>query len=115
MVDPTMAETRRSTLAVANGNVVGFATIRKCRTGYKIGPLFADDTAIAESLLGAVCADVPSGSEISLDVPLPNQNAVQLAERIGLKPSFETARMYRGDIPDLPLERMFGITTFELG
>ncbi len=114
-VDPTMAETRRSTLAVANGNVVGFATIRKCRTGYKIGPLFADDTAIAESLLGAVCADVPSGSEISLDVPLPNQNAVQLAERIGLKPSFETARMYRGDIPDLPLERMFGITTFELG
>ena len=94
---------------------MGFATIRKCRTGYKSGQLFVDDSTIGESLLGAVCASVPSGSEISLDVPLPNQNAAQLAERIGLKPSFETARMYRGDLPELPLERMFGITTFELG
>ena len=33
----------------------------------------------------------------------------------GLTPVFETARMYRGPAPALPLERIFGITTFELG
>ncbi len=28
---------------------------------------------------------------------------------------FETARMYTGTAPELPLDRMFGITSFELG
>jgi hypothetical protein len=28
---------------------------------------------------------------------------------------FETARMYTGGDPGLPLERIYGITTFELG
>jgi hypothetical protein len=32
-----------------------------------------------------------------------------------LAPSFETARMYRGPAPDLPLAQIFGIGTFELG
>jgi hypothetical protein len=38
-----------------------------------------------------------------------------LFERYGLKPVFETARMYRGPVPVLPLDRIYGITTFELG
>jgi hypothetical protein len=32
-----------------------------------------------------------------------------------LYPVFETARMYRGRVPDLSLARTYGITTFELG
>jgi hypothetical protein len=40
---------------------------------------------------------------------------MELATRYGLVPVFETARMYRGNAPDLPLRRMYGITTFELG
>jgi len=28
---------------------------------------------------------------------------------------FETARMYTGAAPQLPLRRLFGVTTFELG
>jgi hypothetical protein len=42
-------------------------------------------------------------------------SAVRLAERCQLQPAFETARMYRGPAPQLPLDRTFGITTFELG
>ena len=34
---------------------------------------------------------------------------------LGLAPVFETARMYTGAIPPLRLERVFGVTTFELG
>jgi hypothetical protein len=29
--------------------------------------------------------------------------------------AFETARMYIGRAPDLPMRRVFGVTTFELG
>ena len=32
-----------------------------------------------------------------------------------LAPVFETARMYTGAVPRLRLERVFGVTTFELG
>jgi hypothetical protein len=28
---------------------------------------------------------------------------------------FETVRMYRGKAPQLPLARLFGVTSFELG
>jgi len=38
-----------------------------------------------------------------------------LARGLGLTPVFETARMYTGAIPPLRLERVFGVTTFELG
>lgn len=34
---------------------------------------------------------------------------------VGLTPAFETARMYLGLAPDLPLQGIFGITTLELG
>ena len=38
-----------------------------------------------------------------------------LAEAHGLTPVFQTARMYPGAIRDVTLERVYGVTTFELG
>jgi hypothetical protein len=58
---------------------------------------------------------VPEGDAIFLDVPLPNTAAVELAARHGMKGVFETVRMYTGAPPPCELERVFGITTFELG
>jgi hypothetical protein len=88
--------------------------IRPCRKGFKIGPLVADDRATAETILSALLAKV-NGGEVFLDVPGINREAVALAEGIGLAPVFETARMYTGAIPPLRLERVFGVTSFELG
>ncbi len=50
-----------------------------------------------------------------LDVPAPNSGGMALARDLGLVPTFETARMYRGPEPVLRLDRVFGVTTFELG
>ena len=55
------------------------------------------------------------GGEVFLDVPAVNREAVGLAESLGLAPVFETARMYTGAIRPLRLDRIFGVTTFELG
>ncbi len=41
--------------------------------------------------------------------------ALALAERHAMNVAFETARMYTGSPPALPLARLFGVTTFELG
>jgi ribosomal protein S18 acetylase RimI-like enzyme len=102
-------------LGVAEGESLrGFGVIRPCRTGHKIGPLFADTEEIAERLFANLVAGVP-GDPVFLDVPRPNAAAVALAERHGMAPVFETARMYTRDDPGVPIERVFGVTTFELG
>ncbi len=105
----------RRTLAYVEADAIcGYGCVRACRAGYKIGPLFADTADIAERLFSALAGRL-SGAPVYLDVPEPNAEAVALAKRHGLSPVFETARMYRGAAPVLPLERIFGITTFELG
>jgi GNAT superfamily N-acetyltransferase len=97
-----------------DGRLAAWGVIRPCRTGRKIGPLVADDRAAAEAVLAALLASA-GGGEVFLDVPSPNRDAVALAQDLGLAPVFETARMYTGAIPPLRLERVFGVTTFELG
>jgi hypothetical protein len=97
-----------------DGELAGWGVIRPCRKGYKIGPLVADDRASAEMVLSDLLASV-GGGEIFLDIPSINRDAVALAQGLGLAPVFETARMYTGAIPPLRLERVFGVTTFELG
>ena len=97
-----------------DGRLAGWGVIRPSRKGRKIGPLVADDRAAAEVVLSALLAGAGSG-EIFLDVPGINHDAVALAQDLGLAPVFETARMYTGAIPPLRLERIFGVTSFELG
>ena len=104
----------RGRALMRDGALAGWGVIRPCRQGHKIGPLVADDRATAETVLSALLADV-GGGEIFLDVPAINRDAVALAQDLGLTPVFETARMYTGAIPPLRLERVFGVTTFELG
>jgi GNAT superfamily N-acetyltransferase len=99
---------------IRDGRLVAWGVIRPCRKGSKIGPLVADDRAAAEAVLAALLADT-SGGEIFLDVPSVNRDAVAVAQSLGLAPVFETARMYTGPIPPLRLDRVFGVTTFELG
>ena len=97
------------------GKLAGYGVIRAARTGYKIGPLFADDPDLAEALFDGLTAGVPSGAAFFIDTPQTNATAVALAERHGMTAVFETARMYAGQAPDLPMSRLFGVTTFELG
>jgi GNAT superfamily N-acetyltransferase len=105
----------RRTLAFVEANsICGYGCVRACREGYKIGPLFADSADIAERLFSGLTGRL-DGARVCLDVPEPNAEAVALARRHGLEPAFETARMYRGPVPAVPLDRTFGITTFELG
>jgi GNAT superfamily N-acetyltransferase len=97
-----------------DGKLAAWGVIRPSRTGCKIGPLVADDRAAAEAVFAALAA-AAGGGEIFLDVPSVNREAVALAGDHGLAPVFETARMYTRAIRPLHLERVFGVTTFELG
>jgi GNAT superfamily N-acetyltransferase len=97
-----------------DGALIAWGVIRPCRKGYKIGPLVAGDKASAQAVLCAL-VDAVGGGDVFLDVPSVNAPAVALAKDWGLAPVFETARMYTAPIPPLRLDRVFGVTTFELG
>ncbi|AXL48908.1 GCN5 family acetyltransferase [Paraburkholderia caffeinilytica] len=100
--------------AVRDGQVAGYGVLRRCRAGGKIGPLFADNDEIAGDLFDALVARMP-GEVIVLDAPETHPAAVALAERYGMTSVFETARMYTREPPAVRIERVFGVTSFELG
>lgn len=98
-----------------DGALAGYGVLRPCREGSKIGPLFADSPEGARTLFAALLAQAPEGP-VFLDLPEPNADAVAMACDAGMAPSFETARMYaNGPAPRLPLSRIYGISSFELG
>lgn len=98
-----------------NGILAGYGVIRKCHSGYKIGPLFADNPELAESLFLSLKSGIKSSEPFYLDIPEVNRAAVGLVEYYNMKVVFETARMYSREKPDMPLNRIFGVTSFELG
>ena len=94
--------------------LVGYGVARPARTGFKIGPLFAERADIAERLIASLFADI-AGEQVQLDVPEPNAAGVRLAEQFGLKPVFGCACLYNGPNPNLPVDKIFGVTSFEFG
>lgn len=98
-----------------NDSLRGYGIVRKCRTGFKVGPLFADSKDVADVIFQNLRSFVGSSSPIFLDTPEVNKEAVRLAEKYGMKPMFETARMYMKEPPKIDLNKVFGVTTFELG
>jgi len=101
-------------IAESGSEIVGYGVVRQCQEGWKVGPLFAENVGDAETILRGLLTKVPEGT-FFLDTPGTNQAAVDLAVSLGLKPMFETARMYRGPAPEIDTAKVFGITTFELG
>ena len=95
--------------------LVGYGVIRKCRIGYKIGPLFAITPDLAEKLFQALISKVKPGDPYYIDVPEINGAAIIMVQKYNMKKVFETARMYTNEVPDIDLNKVFGVTSFELG
>ena len=104
----------RAIAYVKQGQLMGYAVRRKCIEGHKIGPLFADSFAIAKSLFIHLQQDI-IGDPIFLDITDINPAAKRLVEQQQMQQVFSTGRMYLKGQPKLADEKIFAITTFELG
>lgn len=107
-------EGRESLVAVGEqGEITGFAASRQTSMGHRIGPVFCNDATQARALVVSLAQ--LAGGRVSVDIPLVNEAAVSLCADLGMERSFETARICLGDVPELPLDQVFGITSLELG
>lgn len=97
-----------------DGKLSGYGVVRRCREGCKIGPLFADDTPAARALYTRLAA-FAAGGPLFLDAPENNPAAIDLVHKQQMVEVFGCARMYLGAPPVLMHQRVFGVTTFELG
>jgi len=99
---------------IEDGILKGFAVMRKANKGYKICPLFADDANIATELFKS-CLNAVPGEPVYLDIPMVNNAAVEITKTFNTSYVFECARMYYGNAPEVAIDKVFGVTTFELG
>ena len=97
-----------------DNGVKGFGVIRPCKKGYKIGPLFADNLEIADQIYQALASNA-TDDIVYLDIPEANIKSSELVKKYEMKQVFETARMYNKYQPRMDINRIFGVTSFELG
>ncbi|SFO10373.1 hypothetical protein SAMN03159463_01119 [Mesorhizobium sp. NFR06] len=105
---------RIALLCAGPAGIAGYGVARRCREGFKIGPLFADGTDLALALV-ANLSEAIAGEALHIDVPASQVAFTAALQAAGLLPGFTTTRMYKGGKPGSAPSMVFGITTLELG
>ena len=94
--------------------VVGYGVMRRCLSGWKVGPLFADSIDIAARIVQSLRDACPDDT-LYVDAPDNNPAASELCRQMAMQEVFGCVRMYHGPPPQLDHARIFGITTLEIG
>jgi hypothetical protein len=89
-----------------------YATIRRCREGWKIGPLAGPSTEVAVALMEAL---LPDEAPVSIDLPEESSSLAAVLSAAGFESVFETARMYLGEPPVQAPPSCYAVATLELG
>ncbi|TIQ38724.1 MAG: GNAT family N-acetyltransferase [Mesorhizobium sp.] len=100
--------------SVGSAGIAGYGVARRCREGFKVGPLFADDMDIALALAAGLAGGA-RGEALHIDVPATQVGFTAMLQAAGMVAGFTTTRMYRGGKPGNAPSKVFGITTLELG
>jgi len=96
------------------GKLTAMGVMRPAYTGFRIGPFFSTTPSDASILLDQLLA-FTGGSKAYLDIPDINQNAVQLMESRSFPCVFQCKRMYIREMPNIPINQVYGVTALELG
>lgn len=105
---------RATFVATTAAGLAGYAVLRRCLVGHKLGPLFAIDSDAAGALLDA-CLQRIGAEELQIDVPEAQETFSARLDRLGFTRGFATRRMYRGPAPTVDQSGVYGVTTLELG
>ena len=107
------------------GKVVGYGVIRSTlrdEDGWRIGPLYADNFATAKTIFKTMCdkitTEIPQAL-VTIDIPYGlsfNNESLSLVTECNGTSLGTFVRIYKNGIPEtMPLEKIFGLTSLELG
>ncbi|MGL5866177.1 MAG: GNAT family N-acetyltransferase [Dermatophilaceae bacterium] len=98
-----------------DGAVAGFGVVRPAPRGHRIGPLVASSPELAGAVLRGLIAGLPAGAELSVFAPDHQQATEGLLRSAGLAPHFHVVRMYRGEPRPHRTDRVYAISSLEVG
>lgn len=103
--------------AYAEEEVVGYGVLRELHhpQTYRIGPLYANNMAMAQVLLVSLISTIP-GKTYYLQSPLTNLSFIKLlTDQLYMEKVEESVRMYNFDDHSFPTHKVFGITSTDIG
>lgn len=102
-------------VATIDDKVVGYGCRRPAIEGdvHLVGPLYADDKGIARAILLDLARPI-HGSTLTIDVCLPNQDAVDLAQEFDFKETIHMIRMYKNGEANEFKNTVFGLTSIDV-
>ena len=96
------------------GEIRGWGCMRRCRKGWRLGPVFARSETYAEELLRHFAVKTIAES-VYMEVAESNSQAIRLAFAMGMTPWEARLRLYRGELIEEPFDQIFGFTTVDIG
>ena len=101
---------------IKDDRLSAYGVIRQCRVGFKIGPLVCGQCGICKDVIRGPHNRRSNGRDKSIWThPKEILRRLAIAQSYGMKEVFRTTRMYNRPEPSFPLEKWFGVTSFELG
>ncbi|XP_077978967.1 holothin acyltransferase-like [Glandiceps talaboti] len=93
-----------------NRSIVGYINTHKLVHGFAVLPLYADDTIIAESLLFTLLSNLPDNVQICMNVPVPNQSALDLVKKYSIDVEmYKLIRQYSKQVIPVPCNKIYSI------
>ena len=95
-----------------NEKIVGYGCVQPMKGGgYHLGPVLADEEEIGQVLLNHLAKSIPDGVMLALDIPVTNAVSRKFVDDHGFKCDLELTRMMNKYTFDIPVSKVFAITT----
>lgn len=98
----------KTLVAFKNGECVGFGTIKiSCHKCGQVGPLYADDAAVAEVILRRLIVSLPKAKGFAMMTISTNCPANDFIKKIGCPTTEECPRLYRKEKIEVDTNKIF--------
>lgn len=102
-------------VAMKNGACVGFGTIKTtCLGAGRVGPLYADDPAVAEVLLKRLIISLPNVKGLVMNTVSSNISSKKFLKKLGIPLKEELTRMYTKERIDIDAKKVFALFDLNL-
>nr|XP_015912920.1 uncharacterized protein LOC107443523 isoform X2 [Parasteatoda tepidariorum] len=100
----------KTLIALKNERCVGFGSVKLTVWGAKrVGPLYADDSKIAEALLKSLLEGFPQGKGVAVVIPPANSEALKLMNKSNIPLSKDLYQVHEDGVPQSDMLKVYAL------